>query len=252
MPLGLELSAELGAALAEDFASLALLHDRELTPALLLALRQAGFPGSLAMLPRDDAARDGVEAMRLALAALPSDPDTACMDGLAADFAAIYLTGAYGASPSESYWLSDDHLVCQSPMFELREEYKARGLVVPDWRLRPDDHLVFQLQFVARLLNSAANADDWRSLGRFMDFHLLRWLADFARRVAARCETPFYAALAMLSFAWSDQLRTLIAGNLGEAALTADEVATQLNSQRVGDALAEPVRFFPGASGPSW
>ena len=57
MPLGLELSAELGAALAEDFASLALLHDRELTPALLLALRQAGFPGSLAMLPRDDAAR---------------------------------------------------------------------------------------------------------------------------------------------------------------------------------------------------
>ena len=49
-----------------------------------------------------------------ALAALPSDPDTACMDGLAADFAAIYLTAAYGASPSESYWLSDDHLVCQS------------------------------------------------------------------------------------------------------------------------------------------
>ena len=36
------------------------------------------------------------------------------------------------------------------------------------------------------------------------------------------------------------------------ARLVIDEVAAQLNSQRVGDALAEPVRFFPGASGPSW
>jgi TorA maturation chaperone TorD len=250
--MGLALNAASGSALAEDFASLALLHDREFTPALILALRQADFPGNLAMLPRDDAGRDGVEAMHRALAALPSDLDADCVDGLAADFAAIYLTAAYGASPSESYWLSDDHLVCQSPMFELREEYKARGLAVPDWRLRPDDHLVFQLQFVAHLLNSVANADDWRALGRFMDFHLLRWLPDFARRVAARCETPLYAALAMLTFAWCDQLRALIAGNLGEAALTADEVAAQLNSQRVGDALAEPVRFFPGASGPSW
>jgi anaerobic dimethyl sulfoxide reductase subunit B (iron-sulfur subunit) len=31
----------------------------------------------------------------------------------------------------------------------------------------------------------------------------------------------------MLTFAWCDQLRTLIAGNLGEAALTADEVAAR-------------------------
>jgi hypothetical protein len=85
--------------------------------------------------------------MRTALASLPDSPDAALLDELAADFAAIYLTGAFGASPSESYWLSDDHLVCQDAMFDLRKLYAENGLAVPDWRKRPDDHLVFQLQF---------------------------------------------------------------------------------------------------------
>ena len=75
------------------------------------------------------------------------------MDDLAADFAAIYLTGALGASPYESYWLSDDHLICQDAMFDMRTLYAEAGLKVPDWRMRPDDHLVFQLQFLARLLS---------------------------------------------------------------------------------------------------
>ncbi|MGZ8219633.1 molecular chaperone TorD family protein [Methylomagnum sp.] len=84
--------------------------------------------------------------MRSLVAALQAAPDTAFLDDLAADFAAIYLTGAFGASPYESYWLSDDHLICQDAMFDMRTLYAGAGLKVPDWRMRPDDHLVFQLQ----------------------------------------------------------------------------------------------------------
>ena len=55
-------------------------------------------------------------SMRAAVAEL--DDDAATLDELAADFAAIYLNNAYGASPYESVWLHDEHLACQQPMFD--------------------------------------------------------------------------------------------------------------------------------------
>jgi TorA maturation chaperone TorD len=246
------LSPEVARALAEDFAGLALLHDAELDATLIAGLRQAGFPGSMSVLPCDDLARVGISAMASALAMLPAVPDAACLDELAADYAAIYLTAAYGASPSESYWLSDDHLVCQDAMFELRELYRTHGLVAPDWRRRPDDHLVYQLQFLARRLESVAGDDDWRALAGFLDFHLLRWLPDFSRRVSERCDTAFYGALMLLTDAWCRQLRELIANHLGEARPTAEEIAATLASRRVVQVEAVPLQYFPGGAGPSW
>lgn len=246
------LSPEVGRALAADFASLAVLHDAELSAALIAELRQVGFPESMAMLPCDDRAGDCRSAMASALAMLPATPDTACLDELAADYAAIYLTAAYGASPSESYWLSDDHLVCQEAMFELRKLYRTHGLAAPNWRRRPDDHLVYQLQFLARCLELLAGDDDWRAVAGFLDFHLLRWLPDFSRRVAERCDTPFYAALMLLTDAWCRQLRELIATHLDEVPPTPEEIAATLASRRVVQAEAVPLQFFPGGAGPSW
>lgn len=243
---------DIAAALAEDFATLALLHEAEIGTSLIEELRQVGFPESLAMLPRDDQARTCASAMASALAILPREPDSACLDELAADFAAIYLTGAYGASPSESYWLSDDHLVCQDAMFELRGLYAAHGLAAPDWRRRPDDHLVYQLQFIARRVQEASKEEDWRALAHFLDYHLLRWLPDFARRVAERADTAFYAALVMLTDAWCRQLRELIVDLLEEPRPTAEEIAAALSAQRVADAEPVPLRFMPGVAGPSW
>lgn len=246
------LDAELGAALADDCATLALLHDSELARPVLAGLKEAGFPANLGLLPLGAASLGSFEMMRVALAALPDHPDAVLLDELAADFAAIYLTGAFGASPSESYWLSDDHLVCQDAMFDLRALYAANGLAVPDWRKRPDDHLVFQLQFLARRLDAAATADDWRALGRFLDFHLLRWLPDFARRVADRCDTMFYAALALLTDAWLQQVRDLIAEHLGAARTCREEIEASMASRREAETAAVPVAFMPGAAGPSW
>jgi hypothetical protein len=163
------LSTELVAALAEDTSTLALLHDMELTPSVLAALKEVGFPANLGLFPAGEASLGSFEMMSTAVASLPEIPDAVLLDELAADFAAIYLTGSFGASPCESYWLSDDHLVCQDAMFDLRKLYAEHGLAVPDWRKRPDDHLVFQLQFLAGRLNAAASRDDWRSIAGFLD-----------------------------------------------------------------------------------
>jgi TorA maturation chaperone TorD len=205
-------SGEAWAALADDGETLARLHDRELDAATIAALREVGFPDNLALLPQDDAGRDAWAAMRAALACIPSPPTTADLDALAVEYAAIYLTGAYRASPAESVWLDQDHIACQQPMFELREVYKAAGLAAADWRKRPDDHLVLQLQYVAHMLHRAAGAEFApAALAQTLDAHLLRWLPDFAARVASRAALPFHAALAHLTLAWCQALRGLLA-----------------------------------------
>jgi TorA maturation chaperone TorD len=248
------LTAEIAATLAEDVSTLAVLLDRELTPEALTALKGIEFPDNLALLPTDDASREAFRVMKEAVAALPPVPGSGpgFMDDLAADYAAIFLTGALGASPYESYWLSDDHLICQDAMWDVRTLYAAGGYKVPNWRLRPDDHLVHQLQFLSRQLTKARIDDDWRTLAGFLDYHLLRWLPDFASRVAYRCDTSLYAAFAILTDAWCQHLRNRIADHLGEARPSPEEIAEQLRRQKKTEAQEFPVRFVPGATGPSW
>ncbi len=246
------LTRETAAVLADDAATLALLHDRELSAEVLVELKRLDFPANLGFIPIGEPSLASFAMMFQILRELPDTPDARLMDDLAADYAAIYLTGAFGASPCESFWVSDDHLVCQQAMFDVRELYAAAGLVVPDWRKRSDDHLVFQLQFLASRLREVQTDGDWRALAGFLDFHLLRWLADFAGRVATRCDTPFYAALALLSDAWCQQLRDFVANHLGEARPRQEEIEAGLLTRHNTAATAEPCHFMPGAAGPSW
>lgn len=239
------LDGEIARALAEDAATLAFMHDAELSAAVLGRLKRLDFPDNLGLLPVGTASLSSFDLMRAVVSSLPEVADHALLDYLAADFAAIYLTGAHGASPSESFWLSDDHLVCQEAMFDLRALYAAAGLAAPDWRKRPDDHLVHQLDYLARRLAVTSTDDDWRRLAAFLDRHLLRWLPDFAARIAQRCDTLFYAALLPLTTVWCQQVRELIAAHLGEAI-----PATPAKS--APDSPPTPIHFLPGGTEPSW
>lgn len=239
------------AAVAEDAEALAALHDRELTPELLAALREVRFPDSLGLLPATAAATAAWRALRDALALLPASPDAGTFDELAAEYAAVYLTNAYGASPLESFWTDDDHLVCQEAMFQLRAIYAAAGLATPDWRQRPDDHLVLQLLYVAHAARAATAPDDWRALARMLDEHLLRWVEDFAAHIVLHDRYPhFYAGLAVLTAAWLDNLRELLDRQLGEPRPTRAEIEARL--KRAAAPEAQPVAFVPGGRGPSW
>lgn len=240
---------ELAAALAEDAESLAALHDRELVPSMIGAIKEVSFPDSLGLLPATPGARDAWTLMRAAVADLPAAPSQRELDDLAAEYAAVYLTGAYGASPCESVWLDDDHLICQGPMFELRELYAARGLGTGNWRLRPDDHLVVQLSYVAHALRTAHTDEDLRALADMLDEHLLRWLPDFAARVAGRAALAFYVGLAALTAAWCDGLRNGLATHLDAPRPTPEQIAARTARRREPDAV--PVAFVPGI-GPGW
>jgi TorA maturation chaperone TorD len=241
------LPAGLREAIAEDLETLVLLQDHELDFAMLGGLRELGFPQNLALLPVEERAQQAFALMRDAVQALPSQPGHDLLDRLAADYAAIYLNGSLGASPMESVWLSDDHTACHEPMFELRELYAARGLAAADWRRRPDDHLLLQLQFVAHVLREAD--PDLAGLAAFLDRHLLRWLEDFAGRVAARCDTALYAGLALLTFTLVERLRDILASALGAPRPSREEVEAASGARRPVESVV--VGFVPG-TGPGW
>jgi len=236
-------------AIAEDARSLAALHDRELTQEMIAALRETEFPAGLGLAPASADATAAWRAMAREIASLP--PTTPqLLDELAAEYAAIYLTCAIGASPCESYWTDDDHLICQDAMFSLRDIYAAAGLVATDWRQRADDHLVLQLLFVAHAAENASDHVHWRSLATMLDEHILRWIGNFAVRVANRSNAPFYAELAVLTAAWLETLRDLIARMLDEPRPTAEEIEERLHPDR--PVVEQPVAFMPGSNGPSW
>ncbi|OIP16807.1 MAG: hypothetical protein AUK53_03015 [Betaproteobacteria bacterium CG2_30_59_46] len=220
---------------AEDLRLLGWLHTRERDREILLALAADGFPEGLAIGASEEAG-----AMRAALSGLATavpGPEAAD-DELAADYAAIYLTHAYRASPCESVWHDKDHLAWQEPTFAVRAWYRRYGLAVADWRTLPDDHLAYQLEFVARLLEK----DETEAAARFLDAHLLTWLPDFSRRVAQRAATPFYRALANVTLATVTGLRRKLPSVEPEAEMLAVEQAALVPLQFVAREtwLAEP------------
>ncbi len=237
------LPPEIVESLADDAETLALIHSSELSPSMLTELRSIGFPDNLGLLPAGPSAAEAWTAMRCALDLLKADADATEFDRLAADYASIYLTSGYGVSPCESTWFDDDHLICQDAMFQLREVYRAAGLGAADWRRRSDDHFVLQLAYISHALRNAKAVGDWRGIAQVMDEHLLRWLPEFAARIAHRCDTAFYAGLAVLTAAWCEEFRDMIAEQLGEPRPSREEIELRLNPKP--QAVPIPIHFVP-------
>ncbi len=188
-----------------------------------LTLHRAGFPLGLHLAGRDGSREmtEALEALGDARAGNPQGLD----DRLAADYAAIYLTHALRASPCESVWRDDDHLMLQGPTFAVRDFYRRHGIPPLNWRVLPDDHLVHELSFIAHLLERREKA----AALEFLDHHLLVWLPQFAARVAQRADTSIYAALALLTMDAAALLREHLAETVPAAAqVTAPD---QLNTK---------------------
>ncbi len=121
------------------------------------------------------------------------------------------------ASPYESVFLSEDHLLFEKQTLEVRVTYEKYGLQVPEKNQIPDDHLGYELQFVATLCERLVRA--WQSgkqqelkslqedLCQFLDQHLRQWLPAFCERVERYGETGFYRGMALMAQATATDLR---------------------------------------------
>lgn len=234
--------------IADDLRMLSVLHSGEPDASLVHLLRQEQFPRGLGLTLTSELGAESFDFLRRAIEQLPEDPDRETMDQLAADYASIYLNHGIQASPEESVWIDEENLAYQDSMFQVRDWYARYGMSAPNWRIRPDDHLALELEFVARLLSADVDADRLHQAARFMDEHLLRWLMRFSERVAARCDTPYFAGVAMLTGAYCEELRDLIAEILKAPRPSPEEIDERMQPRRRQEPV--PAAFVPG-TGPA-
>ena len=102
----------------------------------------------------------------------------------------------------------------------------------------------------AHLLNGEPERVDLAEASDFLDEHLLRWIDQFAERVALRGDTRFYAGLALLTAAYLQELRDLLADPLGYPRPAPEELETRLTAADFPTLDAEGP-FVPGAA-PGW
>lgn len=196
---------------AQDLRLLALLHDREPSGELIETLRRTAVDGLFALRLDGERGQKALNFLVLALSPDLTSTSPAGLDELAADHAAIYLTHTHRVHPSESPWIDPEGLTSQQSMFAVRDWYRHWGLEVPNWRVRPDDHLVVQLGFVAHLMEAGDHPASLVDAARFLDRHLLRWIGAFADGVTARCWTAYWAAVAEITVVHLQTLRDRLA-----------------------------------------
>ncbi|QJD16596.1 TorD/DmsD family molecular chaperone [Paracoccus sanguinis] len=243
-----KLSAEGQAALtaaAEALGLIIRLHDREPDAALVRGLKEAEAPALFAAILAGEDGQTAAAALAEALDALPDDSTEADMDLVAAAWAEVHITHGLRASPNGSVWMTVESLERQEPMFAVRDWYEHYGLSTPDWRRRSDDNIVHELQFVQHLLGQGTQVAAVDA-GRFMDLHVLPWVPEWGRRVAARAAEPLVAASGLLTATYLEGLRELIAQVSG---VRRGPVAPLPQAQAVTP--DEPERFIPGVA-ESW
>ncbi len=221
-------------------------HDREIEAELLAQLLRHHIIDGLRELSTTDRSAAAISALSKELDALGSSPDAETLELLAAEYADIYLTHAYRASPSGSVWLTEDKLERQLPMFEVRDWYEHYGISVPNWRVRSDDHVVHELQFISHLCR-LANPVAAQDVAGFMDLHVLPWVPAFFERAAQCSSQPLYGAVMELTDALLEDLRLLLEDITGRERNVRD--ISNLDTQRAPEPEAAP--YIPGAA-ESW
>lgn len=134
----------------------------------------------------------------------------------------LYLIRGIGrplVEPHESARLSHEHLVFEAETLEVREAYRRAGFEVPNLNVEPDDHVGYEVGFLAELagrVNTALSVGD-RSLAEQTAFaalsfardHLDRFFEDVLIGLEEHANTAIYRALPALMRGWRQQSQVL-------------------------------------------
>lgn len=153
---------------------------------------------------------------------------------LAVEYARIFLAaGVFSqdtatAVPYESVFTSEGHLMMQESRDDVVRRYAADGFTVNPQLHEPEDHLAFELEYLAHMSTRALVAleqDDLDTLRAnlerqraFVDAHLLNWIGNLHDVAAGYAKTTFYTGMLLIAQGALEQSRALLDEVLGQLA----------------------------------
>lgn len=154
---------------------------------------------------------------------------------LAVEYARVFLAaGVFSqdeatAVPYESVFTSEGHLMMQESRDDVVRRYAADGFAVNPDIHEPEDHLSFELEYLAHMSGRALAAlehDDLATVRanlqrqrEFIDAHLRNWIGDLHDVAEAYAKTTFYTGMLLVAQGALEQSRELL-----------DDVVAQLDS----------------------
>jgi len=143
---------------------------------------------------------------------------------LAVDYARVFLGAGLaqgdGAYPYESVYTSPDRLVMQDARDEVLKIYREEGLDRAEEFNEPEDHVAFELEFMAYLCQKTTEAlkdgDKGSALGylekqkEFLEKHLIPWVPTFCNDVQRVARGDFYKAIAKITVGYLGMEQDLI------------------------------------------
>jgi len=111
------------------------------------------------------------------------------------------------APPWESSYCSDERLLMQETVLQVRQQYEKYGFDCQSMYGETEDHLGFELDYMYQLARQAYEQFDGkpylvpvvlRDSRYFLQTHLLPWVPRFAKDVMKHAETLFYQGMASL------------------------------------------------------
>lgn len=131
-------------------------------------------------------------------------------EGIYSDYIRLFVgPGKPLAPPWESTYNADGEcLVFQKETLEVRKQFKAQGLQVNNLYHEPDDHIAYELEYIAILSERIAealengNEDRAEELARdqaiMFEKHVFVWAFKWVQAVQQYAETDFYRGIASL------------------------------------------------------
>lgn len=171
----------------------------------------------------------GYQLIRRWLKFKSTDPRTQ----LACEYARIFLgAGRYTevrdiAAPYESIFTSEEQLVMQESRDDVYRRFREDGFTVDPQLHEPDDHLSFELEYLASMCTRALDQleqNDTEALlhtierqQEFITLHILNWLSDLREAAQKYAQLTFYIGMllvtegfAEMNYDFLDDARTAI------------------------------------------
>ncbi|MEM1994309.1 MAG: molecular chaperone TorD family protein [Nitrososphaerales archaeon] len=191
------------------YSFLSTIYSKELTAVAISELKNLDINILTTVLEEPDIIK-GVELLKQYINNLEGRDLKEVEVELAVEYANLFLgVQQIVPHPSESVYLSEEHLLMQKQRDEVVEMYRQIMVeVLPDFT-EPEDHIAVELAFMAYLSEKTATSLEQNKIDealqyikyqkRFLDEHLTRWVPMLCRDILNGAKTSFYQGIAMIT-----------------------------------------------------